>query len=127
MHNRSRCLLRDDQSVQAEKKESTVSKPEKDWDEEALLPMILNRYHQSLPSEKETANQVVRLMGYISVTQQGKSLIRDMGNTLFYKALTTQVDNRLENPGEALTVNREYIVGLPQTVNQQRISPENLS
>jgi hypothetical protein len=56
-----------------------VQEPETDWDEAALLPKILRRYLHSIPNDKETAYNVVKLLGYISVTQQGKSLIRELG------------------------------------------------
>lgn len=71
-------------SSESQKPESRVAfvEPERDWDEEALLPKIIKRYIDSIPIDKETPQNVVRLMGYISVTSQGKSLIRDLGPAL---------------------------------------------
>ena len=86
---------------------------ETDWDEEALLPKILRRYIASIPQDKETSYNVVKLLGYISVSSQGKSLIRDLGPLLLLKALTFSVDNRIEHPEQALKLEREYVVGLP--------------
>ena len=104
-----------------------VIEQETEWDEDALIPKILRRYIASVPNDKETAYNVVKLLGYISVTQQGKSLISELGSSLLLKALTFSVDIRLEFPDQALQLERDYVVGLAQTMIQQRISPESLT
>ena len=103
-----------------------VIAPEREWDEEALLPKIIRRYTDSIPVDKETPSNVIRLMGYISVTSQGKSLIRDLGPALLMKALTYLVDNRLLNPDQALVLDRDYIVGREQTSDRIRINTDSL-
>lgn len=103
-----------------------VIAPERDWDDEALLPKIIKRYTDSMPADKETPSNVIRLMGYISVTSQGKSLIKDLGPALLMKALTYLVDNRLLNPDQALVLDRDYIVGREQTSDRIRINTDSL-
>lgn len=100
---------------------------ESDWDEEALLPRILRRYASSIPHDKETHNKVVLLLSFISVTQQGKSLVKAVGRSLLRQAFSLSVDSRIADPAAPLEIKFDYIVGLQHTLGQQRISPDYLS
>lgn len=104
-----------------------IKEPEKDWDEDALLPKTLKRYVLSVPNDKETHNKVILLLSFISVTQQGKSLVNDLGHELLRQVFTLSVDNRLFDSKLPLQVNFEYIVGMPHSLTQQRISPDHLA
>jgi len=101
------------EEVKAAEAKPIMQEQETDYDLEALLPRILLRYNESIPNDKETAFNVVKLLSYISVTQQGKSIIKDLGPALLLKSLTFSVDNRIEFTDAQLKLDREYIVGLP--------------
>lgn len=81
----------------------------------------------SVPNDKDTHNKVVLLLSFISVTQQGKSLVKDLGSELLRQVFNLSVDNRLLDSSMPLQVNFEYIVGMPHSLTQQRISPEHLA
>lgn len=70
---------------------------------------------------------MVLLLSFISVTQQGKSLVKDLGPALLKQVFTLSVDNRLTDVASPLDLKIEYIVGLPHTLAQQRISADHLS
>jgi hypothetical protein len=61
------------------------------------------------------------------VTQQGKSLVKDLGSELLRQVFNLSVDNRLLDSSMPLQVNFEYIVGMPHSLTQQRISPDHLA
>jgi hypothetical protein len=81
----------------------------------------------SVPNDKDTHNKVVLLLSFISVTQQGKSLVKDLGSELLRQVFNLSVDNRLLDSSMPLQVNFEYIVGMPHSLTQQRISPDHLA
>ena len=81
----------------------------------------------SVPNDKDTHNKVVLLLSFISVTQQGKSLVKDLGSELLRQVFNLSVDNRLLDSSMPLQVNFENIVGMPHSLTQQRISPDHLA
>lgn len=81
------------------------------WDEDGLLPKILNRYLTALPHHRDTSYNVVKLFSYVSVTTNGQKLIEAKGNALLTKALSFNVDNRLEFPQSELLLDKEFVVG----------------